>query len=98
MQTGISVFSLLTNNKGRDIHFFLIHPKCITEEISKIHSTIVSFGSTYSTIYTDDLDPLLNRVDVPPYNGTRTVYYRLFLGEFIPNIDRLLYLDGDTII
>ena len=56
MQTGVSIFSLLSNNNGKYIHFYLIHPKKMPNEIEKIHKTIESFDSKYSTIYTDDLD------------------------------------------
>ena len=68
------------------------------KEINKIHETIEEMGSSYSALYTDDLDPILEELDVPTYNGSRTVYYRLFIGDLIPHIDRLLYIDSDTII
>ena len=98
MQTGVSVFSLLTNNSKEAIHFFLIHPKKMPKDLDKLHETIESFGSSFSTFHYDEYDALLNRLKVPLDSGHRVVYYRLFLAELIPQIDRLLYLDGDTII
>lgn len=98
MQTGVSIYSLLSNNDGKNIHFYLIHPKNMPEDIENLHRTIQSFDSTFSTLYTDDFDALLDELNVPTYYGNRTVYYRLFLANVLPQIDRLLFLDGDTII
>ena len=98
VQAGVSIFSLLANNKRNEIHIFLIHPKDLPKDIERIHRTIEEFGSSYSTLYIDDLDPILEELKVPTYNGSRAVYYRLFLGDLIQQVDRLLYLDGDTII
>jgi lipopolysaccharide biosynthesis glycosyltransferase len=41
-----------------------------------------------------------NRVDgLPPMrNVRRTIWYRLFLPELLPNVDRLLYLDADVLV
>ena len=98
MQAGVSITSLLLSNKGAGIHFFLIHPKKVPDSIEKVYSVIEEYGATYSTLYSDDLDPLLKQLNVPTYNGSMVVYYRLFLADFIPQVDRLLYIDGDTII
>ncbi|MCM1568100.1 MAG: glycosyltransferase family 8 protein [Roseburia sp.] len=90
---GVSIVSLLENNKDvQEIHIFLID--CgMTDESKKILSDLV--GNYNRMIKFIPLDDLVNDGDL---NAPNKSYYGRFFGTQITEEDRLLYLDCDLLI
>lgn len=100
MQTGIMMYSVCVNNINSSITFHII----IDEGVSAIQKdmlqkTLSSFTDKSIVFYRVDSDKysiLPKRPDLPTI--TQATYYRLDLANIIPpEIDKVLYLDGDII-
>ena len=91
------IASIMENNKGEDIVFHLIcddipadTQRILTEWVISHHCEI-----RFYTINADDF------VGFPFEKNARLnfgAYYRLFLGEVLKDIDKVLYLDCDLIV
>lgn len=88
--------SLLLNRAGTAYHIHLIASGVEQKEREGIRSCIEQ-NQGAASFYT--IDESLVRGFVLLSNWTSTVYYRLFFPFLVPKtIDRLLYLDADTIV
>ncbi len=100
MVTGVSIVSMCENNQHLDeINFYLIDDGIAPSNKKKIESICNRYGRTL--IYVDSA-PIRNKLielNVQPWRGTYTTYYKLFAaaGLDMPT-DRVLQIDGDTII
>lgn len=90
----MSLYSLLKNNPERNFRVFII---CDQEDgifrsrITSLPGNLASLTFVLSSEHFDDA----------PTTGTlpKAAYYRLLIGRFIPeDIDRLFYLDCDTVV
>lgn len=98
---GISIISLLENNKGEDITLYIVG-QSLSLESKKIFQNI---GKKYNiTLYIIDVDDdLIKQCPTPPNDGqkyiTAAACIRLFFATILPdNIDKVLYIDSDTIV
>ena len=99
--TGVSMTSLLENNKDLDeINIFLLNDQISAENIEKLKSCNERYGRNLSILETDTvLTKLRDELGVAPHKGTYTTYFKLYLFKDIQTpTDRILQLDGDTII
>ena len=97
--TGISMFSLLENNRDLD---FRLH--CIDSGISEINQSkmlrmVESFGKElifhdYSVMEEYIRDELM----LPICNGSYATYIKVFPDRIFPDCERMLFIDGDTLI
>jgi len=95
------MISLMENNKDLDgINFFLLSDKLSAENIAKLKSCCEKYGRSLTILETDAiLKRLRDEIGVAPHKGTYTTYFKLFSFEDLPiTTDRILQLDGDTII
>ncbi len=97
---GVSITSLLENNKAADsIHLFILGFDLTDDTVAKLRKTVERYDRTITFIGQDHVDNYIMSLDMPSYRGARIAAARLFVTQFIPSgIDRLLYLDSDTII
>lgn len=100
-QTAVSVLSLLEQNRDMDkIDVYILSEGVGLENRVKLIS--LSRGFANAAIYviecSEYLDQLERECRLKDWKGARNIYLYLFAGELFPNLDRILWLDGDTLI
>jgi len=93
--------SLMENNKTLyEINFFLLNDQISEENLEKFKSCCEQYGRSLSILETNEiLRKLKDDFRVSPFKGTYTTYFKLFALKSIPlTTDRILQLDGDTVI
>ncbi len=100
MVTGVSIVSLLENNQHLDqINIFLINDGISDLNIEKIKRLVDRFDRNLSVIDSTPIKEKLIALNVQPWRGTYTTYYKLFAAcDLELPTDRVLQLDGDTVI
>ncbi|MBN1364260.1 MAG: glycosyltransferase family 8 protein [Syntrophaceae bacterium] len=94
--TGISILSLLENNKDiGEITIYLIHKNVSETSIEMINGLVKSYSRNFQGIPFDKICYGLN-VDLQGRH-IETIFTKLFLAR-IEGIDKILYIDSDTII
>lgn len=98
LPTIVSIASLLKNKKAdTDIQIYIIATR---NTFARMAPTLDSLCEHYCTAVPKPLEPL-NSYDNSPVTVahlTRTMYYRLDIPRLLPDIDKCIYLDGDTIV
>lgn len=95
-QTGISIISLLENNKDiKDITIYLISKDISKDNIEKLRSICFSYNRNIIVIKFEDIAYDLKLTSTGRH--IETIYTKIFFGR-IDNLDNILYLDSDTII
>ncbi len=90
------LLSLLDHNKGGEIEIHLLHPPELGGgPISRLQEMVVGAGGLlHSQVVPDELC-----TGLPIHDFTRkATWYRIFLDELLPGLDRVLYLDSDLIV
>ena len=96
---GVSIESLLYNNQHLNgIHIHAVVTAVSEGNIRKLKDTVARYGRELSIVDATDVEERLCGLKVPEYNGSRATYYRLFFSELLPDLDRIIYIDCDTIV
>ena len=98
-QVATSICSLCENNKSASaIHFHLLTDKLSTSNQAKLRKMIMSYNRKVTFYPIADLKKYFN-VDLSAHGWHPVVLARLLVDKILPkNINRILYLDGDTLI
>lgn len=98
--TGVSIISLFENNKHlQEINVYILNDNISAENIEKLQQVGFKYERNIVMIDTAHILKKLKELNVEPYKGTYTTYFKLLAIESLKvNSDRLLQLDGDTII
>lgn len=99
--TGVSIVSLLENNKDADnIHILYIEKGLETDTRKKIQDLVDSYGRTIEFTEMPNWSREMGLSLKSCKNGWLGFgYNRLFITELVPeNTERVLYLDSDTIV
>ncbi|KKT74961.1 MAG: glycosyl transferase, family 8 [Microgenomates group bacterium GW2011_GWA2_44_7] len=98
--TGVSMTSLMENNKDIDfINFFVLDDKISDENKQKMETVCKQYGRPITFVNTDKILKTLKDLKVAPFKGTYTTYFKLFALNDLPvENSRILQLDGDTIV
>ena len=95
--TGVSLTSLLHNNPGHAFHVHCLVGEMAAEERLRLETTARRYGATLDFIPLDD-----GRLATLPLAGhlsSPMIYSRFLLPALLPStLDRVLYLDSDTLI
>lgn len=96
---GVSVLSLFDNNPGTQIKLYILDSGISEEDHRNIQDICTSFGQDWPRwIPVEDICKEL-KVDVVADRGSSAQFSRIFISRHIDeSIDRILYLDCDTII
>lgn len=95
-QTGISIISLLENNKNIDqIYVYFIDMGVSVQSIEKIKKIITNYGRNLVVIPFDEWKKDLEINNIGRH--IESVYAKIFFGR-LNGIDKILYLDSDTVI
>lgn len=98
--TGVSMTSLFINNKHLDeINVYILNDNISKINLKKMQVLANQYQRKLIIVGTDHIMKKLKQLNVEPYKNTYTTYFKLFgVGEIHNNTDRILQLDGDTII
>jgi Lipopolysaccharide biosynthesis proteins, LPS:glycosyltransferases len=98
--TGVSLLSLLENNKDIEvINTYLLDDSISEENKQKLKSICDKYGRNICIIDTKETLKELKALKVKPFNNSYTTYFKLIeVGRLDLTTDRILQLDGDTII
>lgn len=98
--TGVSITSLLYNNKQLDeINIYILNDNISIENQKKIKKLCDFYKRKLYLIDTTEILNQLKKLKVAPFKGTYTTYFKLMaLKNLNLNNKRVLQLDGDTII
>lgn len=92
-----SIYSLIENNNSK-INIHIIEEGFTPEQISMLDKIISMRGVSYKLYSVDKVRKYLDMFDIPLWRGTEVANARLFASEIITDVDKLLYLDSDTIV
>ena len=97
---GISIYSLLENNKKlENIYIYVLDDGVSEENKHKIKKMVNNFERKIHFINTSAIEEMLVEYNVPKYKGSYSTYYKLFAMNYLPqDIESILYLDSDTIV
>ena len=98
-QVATSICSICENNRDFDeIHFYIISNGITEENKSKLKNFIAKYNRKVTIKELEDINDYFDfEFDTTGWNPV--ILARLVLDKFIPNnVDKILYLDGDTII
>jgi len=95
----VSLYSLLENNSHMKVIIHIICDRFESEDYKLIESIISEFGN--ANIYFYDfkgISKIIDEYSIPRWRDTTISNARLFFTDCIKNVDKLLYLDSDTVI
>ena len=97
--TGISMYSLCKNNQDVDFMLHCIDTGISDENKEKMLRLAESFGKTlvfhdYSKLE----DYIKNDLKLPLCGGSYATYIKVFPEKIFPDAEKILFMDGDTII
>ncbi len=97
---GASMTSMLVNNKHIDrIRIYILGEDLSPFSMDRFRALSAKFGNYLCFVDTDNLISLMKEMRMPSYRGSYAANMRLFLSFALnDDIDRLLYLDADTIV
>lgn len=98
--TGISMLSLLENNKDmEEITIYLAAMKISNENLAKFNEIANRYNRKLVVLNTEKAFNEIKRFKCNGWNGSLATWLRFFVLEQIPrDVDKLLWLDSDTII
>ena len=98
--TGVSITSLLINNQHLEqINVYVLDDMISEINLNKMKEVCHQYSRNLIIVDTTEIIKRLKELNVEPYKNTYTTYFKLFaVGGLKINTDRLLQLDGDTII
>ena len=99
-QTGVSLVSLLENNREMTaINVFILDDGISEENLGRMREACDSYGRNLTIVDTTEILAELKRLEVTPFRNTYTTYFKLLAIDAIETSNNLLLqLDGDTII
>lgn len=97
---GVSIFSLLENNRSAEgICFYILGEDLTDQSRKKIKLMIEKYGRSLIFLETSKIIKLIEDMKIPKYRGSYTTNLKLFAAEQLDdNVDKILYIDSDTII
>ena len=98
--TGVSMTSLLENNKGlTEINIYVLDDAISEANKDKMICLSGNYNRKINFVNTQEILKRLKDLKVAPFKNTYTTYFKLMaLNELDVSTNRILQLDGDTII
>lgn len=98
--TGVSIISLLENNRHlEDINIYLLNDQISEENLSRLKSICEDYHRNFIIVDTEAILKQLKDMKVEPYKNTYTTYFKLLVfNQLDISTNRIIQLDGDTII
>lgn len=98
--TGVSMLSLLENNRNiESINIFLASMNVTTENLKKMKDLVKRYGRKLIVLDTESANQKMRIYNCKGWNGSLATWLRFFVLDQIPDeVERLLWLDSDTIV
>lgn len=98
--TGVSITSMLENNKHlKSINIYMLNNGISEVNRHKIECLVESYGRDLYFLDATVICEKLDALKVPKWGNSYTTYCKLFVAKMLPDsIERILYLDSDTIV
>jgi len=93
--TCVSMASMLANTKS-NIHFHVVSNRLGDENKAKLSSLSERFPQMLLSFHKFTFDS--DGFEIGRTHLTAEAYYRIYLPEILPDLERILYIDGDTVI
>lgn len=91
----VSITSIFENNKDSSVTVYVFYSSLSEDQKQKLSALSQQYNKTISLIFIEEH----YFKTAPTLRWTKEAYYRLLVTELLPqNLDRILYLDCDTII
>ena len=105
-QLATVILSIIKNHKTKNPFLFYVLQTDITINNKNILDKIVKSNSKYSKIEFIDMKDVLKNFDLEKYMSRREnytyisieTYFRFFIPELLPNIDKCIYIDADILV
>ena len=96
--TAVSLYSIMKNaDRERKYHVHVLY----TDIAEETKARVLEMADERFEISFDDvsryLDNLCNRLPLRDYYSN-TTYYRMFIADMFPAIDKAIYVDSDTVV
>ena len=96
---GISIMTLLKNNANDAFTIFCCEMNVSEDNKTKIQKVVDSYNQTLVWIDSDKSEEYINSCNTGYWNGSKATWMKVFvLWELPDNVDKILYLDCDTLI
>lgn len=97
---GISMVSLMENNKTiEEIYIYVLSENLTRKSQEKLTIQVHRYGRRIHFIKTGKLIEKMRQLGIPEYRGSYATNMKMFVADYLnDDIDRLLYIDSDTII
>jgi len=92
--TCVSMASMLANTKSK-LHFHIISNRLSDENKAKLSSLSERFPHGQWNFYGFKFD---DKMFILPDHLTVETYYRFFLPTILPELEKIIYIDGDTVV
>jgi len=92
--TGVSMASMLANTKSK-VHFHVVSNRLSDENKAKLSSLSKRFPHGQWSFYGFKFD---DKTLIIPDHLTIETYYRFFLPAILPELEKVIYIDGDTVV
>nr|WP_313709383.1 DUF4422 domain-containing protein [Brucella intermedia] len=95
---GTTILSILMNASRQKNYDFLIFDGGVSERNKELLNKTISSFENVSVRYLNPL-PLFHSLNLPTHlHFSRDVYYRLYIPDVCSHYERVVYIDGDTIV
>lgn len=93
-----SIFSLVENNKNMNLVIHIIEDNFTYEQITMLHQLETKYNIEIKLYSFKQIAERIKKYNIPKWRDSDIANARLFTHEIIRDVDKLLYLDSDTII
>ena len=93
----VSIVSLLENNASRNVVVHILHSDLSEATTARLKMFETRYKNAKIQFHKID-DSRFEKFGLTIGHITRETYFRYMIAEVLPNISRVLYLDGDTIV
>ncbi len=93
----VSITSLLENNASHSVVVHILHSDLSEATIARLSKFETRYKNAKIVFHKID-DSRFEKFGLTIKHITKETYFRYMIADVLPNIDRVLYLDGDTIV
>lgn len=97
---GVSIFSLLENNKDIEkITIYAVLDNVSEDNLSRLKKLVSDYNRELIVKDASEFNSLMEQLGVPKYRGSYATHFRKFFHLIIKDdVERLLYIDSDSIV
>lgn len=97
---GVSIFSLLMNNKDiENITVYVVLDAVSEDNTNRLKKLVSDFNRELIIREASEFNSLMKQLGVPKYRGTYATHFRKFFHLIVKDdVERLLYIDSDSIV